>query len=198
MGVCAAANDVDDDDDSRGGEGEETDLGEGVAVETAAAALAAAAFCWWTAAAAAAAAAATLCKNSRWPNVGFKMLSMEKGRGPLRMGSGGEDGGEDDAAGACRNGWNRAVGECDNVDDCSCGDFGAGDADCRPGMGLSVTLISGDGGGECSLAEEGGLVGSTTSTGRLSRLIMLMATHTFNGVTFLVKCVYVVYYITWL
>ena len=45
------------------------------------------------------------------------------------------------------------------------------------GSGVSVTRISGLGGGcgerRCSLSEWGGLAGSTTSTGRLSTLIMM-------------------------
>ncbi len=114
---------------------------------------------------------------------------MEKGRARWWCGLGcskwcgfGETADEDgdDGDGEGRNGWKSkcavvALVNGDVVD----GDVGEGRdrADVGGGgEGVSVTLISGEaGGGDMDRAEEdaGGLAGSTTSTGRLSRLIMV-------------------------
>ena len=125
-----------------------------------------------------------LCNRVRLcPKLGFRMLSMEKGRerrwpwlGCWAAAAAAA------AAAAGRKGWKSsggvgrveadievAVGECDPEE--------AGD----DGSGVSVTLISGLGGhddimaetsAEVSFSELGGLAGSTISMGRLSRLIM--------------------------
>ena len=126
-----------------------------------------------------------MCKARLWPKVGLRMLSMEKGRG--RRWSGLCCWAAAAAASPGRKGW-KSSGGAGRVDGSGimgeCGDpEEAGD----DGSGVSVTLISGEGGhedimeaetsaAEVSFSELGGLAGSTISTCRLSRLIMAEVT----------------------
>ena len=112
---------------------------------------------------------------------------MEKGRGLLGRSSSG--------FGEGRKGW-KSIGPAALVD-IEGGDTGGEDGDLSgewmgeeedSGAGLSVTLISGEPGGvSLSVVEPGGLAGSTTSTGRLSRLIMMSYDELIHWYLFLVN-----------